>query len=75
MKTAYDLGLETGRDWIGPYSDGSLGSLSAQFIEEQAEMFAAGYRFAELDDGPTNVEERAKAEWLRGHRDALRAAA
>ena len=51
--TAFDAGREMGRNWVGPNGDGSMGAMSAGFVRERAEEFAAGRCFDEFRDGPT----------------------
>lgn len=64
--TAFDAGREMGRNWVGPNGDGSMGAMSAGFVRERAEEFAAGRCFDEFRDGPTEAEARAADEFERG---------
>lgn len=70
--SAFDQGFEMGRQWEGPNGDGSLGSLSLDFVQEQAERCAAGFRFSELDY--VTDQELADAEsFMRGFYSGLAA--
>ena len=63
--SAFDLGFEMGREWVGPNGDGSMGALSLDFVYEQAERFATGFRFAELDY-VTDEEQEDFNAFMRG---------
>jgi len=74
-QTAFDAGFQAGRAWVGPEFDGSMGSGSWAFIEEQAERFACGREFRDLRDGPTEGERAIFQEWMAGFRAGWRIAA
>lgn len=65
MQDAFDAGFELGLNWEGPNGDGSLGALSLDFVREQAEMHASGFRFNDLEY-VLEEEEREAAEFMRG---------
>ena len=62
---AFNAGYELGLNWIGPNGDGSMGTLSLEFVRECAERHASGVRFAELDY-VTDKEARAADAFMRG---------
>lgn len=66
FQTEFQAGFERGRSWMGPNGDGSMGSLSAEFVREAAERMAAGHRFSELTDGPTAAEQAAAGAYMAG---------
>lgn len=68
----YETGFNLGLSWEGPHGDGSLGVLSLDFVREQAEMHAAGFRFDELEY-VTEEEWEAAEAFMRGFRDGLAA--
>lgn len=74
MANAYQAGFEAGRDWIGPNGDGSLGSLSLDFIREQAEFWSCGHRFSDLKDDPDAYARSCAENWMQGHHDGRCAA-
>lgn len=62
---AFDQGFQLGLHWAGPNGDGSLGSLSLDFVQEQAEIYATGFRFSELEY-VKEEELDAAAAYMRG---------
>lgn len=69
---AFEAGFDLGLRWEGPHGDGTLGVLSLDFVREQAEMRASGFRFSELTDVPEEAWEEA-AEFMRGFHAGLAA--
>jgi len=65
--SAFDAGFQLGLHWEGPNGDGSLGVLSLDFVREQAEMHASGFRFSELEyvleEEAQEAEEFMKGFW------------
>lgn len=66
LMDAWTEGFKAGQAWEGPNGDGSFGALSAEFIREQAETYAAGHKFSEMADGPTDEEANAAGMWRDG---------
>ena len=65
MQDSFDKGFKMGRQWEGPNGDGSMGVLSQDFVREQAEMHAAGFRFAEMNF-VSDEERDVAAAFMRG---------
>lgn len=70
--SAFDQGFQLGLNWEGPHGDGTLGVLSLDFVRDQAEMYAAGFPFAELEY-VTEKEWEDAAAFMRGFHAGLAA--
>ena len=69
---AFEAGFDLGLRWEGPNGDGTLGVLSLDFVREQAEMRASGFRFSDLEYVSETEWEEA-AEFMRGFHAGLAA--
>ena len=73
LQDAYGAGKARRLDWIGPDGDGTLGALSTDFVQQDAQRLACGYLFSDLRDGPTADEQALAGAYMQGFLNQVQA--